>query len=169
MKPSSFSGLPNQKTVFVALFILGIVFQSCTEKPKEAEQAGTKFDLAAAKTEIEEINKTFMASFAKGDSVGVASLYSTDGKLMFPEAPSFVGRAAIQTAVSAVIKSGVTRLNFETKEVFGNEDLLAEEGEVTVYVKDAAVAVDKYIVLWKKEDGKWMMFRDMSSPNAPAK
>lgn len=110
-----------------------------------------------------------MASFAKGDSAGVAGLYATDAKLMFPQAPSFVGRAAIQTAVSGIIKSGVTKLNFETKEVFGNEDLLAEEGEVTIYVKDVVVGVDKYIVLWKKEEGKWKMFRDMSSPNAPAK
>jgi hypothetical protein len=53
--------------------------------------------------------------------------------------------------------------------VFGTEDLLAEEGEVTIYVKDKAVAEEKYIVLWKKVDGKWKLFRDIANSNSPSK
>jgi len=46
---------------------------------------------------------------------------------------------------------------------------LAEEGEVTVFVGENAVAVEKYIILWKKEDGKWKLFRDIANSNSSAK
>jgi ketosteroid isomerase-like protein len=88
---------------------------------------------------------------------------------MFAGAPAYVGRENIQRAISGIINSGVTKIDIKTKAVFGTEDLLAEEGEVTIYVKDKAVAEGKYIVLWKKVDGKWKLFRDIANSNSPAK
>ena len=161
------SRLLNQAIVLLALCSLAVGFQSCNEKPKEMEQTVSDFNLTTAKKEIEAANKNFMAFIAKGDSVGIANLYTTDAKVMFAGAPSVVGRANIQTKFSSIINSGVTRINLETKEVFGTEDLLAEEGQVTVYVGDMAVAEEKYIILWKKEDGKWKLFRDIANSNSP--
>lgn len=153
--------------VLFALFIFAFGVQSCTEKPKEKEQPDTEFNLNTAKREIQDANKNFMALIAKGDSIGIANSYTTDGKVMFAGAPAVVGKANIQSLFSRIINSGVTRINLETKEVFGTEDLLAEEGQVTVYVGDKAVAEEKYIILWKKEDGKWKLFRDIANSNSP--
>ena len=66
------------------------------------------------------------------------------------------------------MKSGITKVGLKTEAVYGNEDMVAEEGVVNLYVKDQNVAEEKYIVLWKKEDGKWKMFRDISNSNLPA-
>ena len=63
------------------------------------------------------------------------------------------------------MNSVVTSVNFETIDVFGTEDLLAEEGKIKIYIKDKVVSEEKSIVLWKKEDGKWKMFRDISNTN----
>lgn len=49
-----------------------------------------------------------------------------------------------------------------------SEDLLAEEGGVTIYVKDEVVSQEKFIVLWKKVNGQWKVFRDISNPNTMA-
>ncbi|MBK5214294.1 MAG: hypothetical protein JJE55_11615 [Flavobacteriaceae bacterium] len=84
-------------------------------------------------------------------------------------APSVIGRANIQTAMSNIVKSGITGVDLRLENVYGTEDLLAEEGELTLFVGEDAVAVEKYIVLWKKEDGRWKLFRDIFNSNLPAK
>jgi len=83
-------------------------------------------------------------------------------------APSFVGRANIQTAFSDLIKAGITAIDLRIVDVYGTEELIVEEGEVTVFADDQAVDEEKYIVLWKKEDGKWKLFRDIINSNLPA-
>ena len=159
----------NKLFAMASLIAASFIF-SCNnaEKPVTSEEiVKPAFDLSNARKEIDQANQAFADHIAKGDSVGLANLYTSDGKLMFAGGPSHVGRAAIQTAVSGLLKSGVTKVNLKTTDLFNSEDLLAEEGQVTIYVKDNPVADEKYIVLWKKEDGKWKLFRDISNSNLP--
>lgn len=161
----------------ISLFILSLlvgltILSSCnngdTSKATTAEKVSKPtFDLTVAKKEIEAANRNFMDLFAKGDSVGLANLYTTDAKFMSAGAPAFVGRANIQSAMSHLINSGITRVDLRLEEVFGTEDMIAEEGEFTLYVGNKAVAEQKYIVLWKKVDGKWKLFRDIFNSNLP--
>lgn len=160
--------LLKQVIVLFALCISAIGFQSCNEKPKEKEPSVPEFNLTTAKAEIEEANKNFMALVAAGDSIGLANAYTKDAKFMSAGAPSVVGRTDIQTAMSNIIKSGITRVDIRLENVYGTEDLIAEEGELTLFVGDDAVAEEKYIVLWKKEDGKWKLFRDIFNSNLPS-
>jgi len=146
--------------------VVSTLFFSC--KPASNEAAKPAFDLAKAKTEIEAANKQTMDAIAKGDSVGVANMYTEDAKLMFTGMPAAEGKAAIQSVFGGIINSGVTKIELNTGEVWGNEDLLAEEGGVTIYVKDQVVGQEKFIVLWKKVNGQWKVFRDISNSNAPA-
>ena len=160
----------KQNIVLPILCILVIGFQSCNEKTKDKTDtvAKSEFNLTTAKAEIEEANKKFMALVAEGDSIGLANSYTIDAKFMSAGAPSVVGRANIQTAMSNIVQSGITGVDLRLENVFGTEDLIAEEGELTLFVGDEAVAVEKYIVLWKKEDGKWKLFRDIFNSNLPA-
>jgi ketosteroid isomerase-like protein len=82
-------------------------------------------------------------------------------------APVVKGRANIQSALSGILESGVTGIKHRTEDVFGTEALLAEVGELTLFAGDEAIAEEKYIVLWKKEDGKWKLFRDIFNSNLP--
>ncbi len=107
-----------------------------------------------------------MEYVAKKDTAGIANLYTSDGKLLFAGAPPVEGKANIQSAFSHILSSGVTKVNLETIAVYGTEALVAEEGKVSIYVGDKIVAEEKCIVLWKKEDGKWKLFRDMTNSNA---
>ena len=153
-----------------SLFI-GVSIFSCnnTDTSKATtEESKSTFDLAVAKKEIEEANRNFMDLVAKGDSVGLANSYTIDAKFMNAGAPAVEGRANIQTAMSEIIKSGITKLDLRLINVFGTEDLLVEEGELTLFVKDDVVGEEKYIVLWKKEDGQWKLFRDIFNSNLPA-
>jgi ketosteroid isomerase-like protein len=127
----------------------------------------SEFNLETAKAEIEEANKNFMAFVAAGDSVGLANAYTTDAKFMSAGAPSVVGRVNIQSAMAGIVNSGITKVDLRPENVYGTEDLIAEEGELSLFVGDQEVAVEKYIVLWKKEDGKWKLFRDIFNSNLP--
>ena len=147
----------------------GLTMLSCNnaDTSKTTTENKSSFDLTVARKEIEEANRDFMDLVAKGDSVGLANAYTTDAKFMSAGAPAVVGRANIQKAMSGIVKSGTTKVDLRLKEVFGTEDLIAEEGELTLFVKNDAVAEEKYIVLWKKEDGKWKLFRDIFNSNLP--
>ena len=158
---------------FTLSLLIGLVFFcSCnnadTIKTTTEKDTEPTFDLTIAKKEIEEANRNFMDLVAKGDSIGLANSYTADAKFMSAGAPAVVGRKNIQSAMSEIVKSGITKVDLRLKEVFGTEDLIAEEGELTLFVKDKAVAEEKYIVLWKKEDGKWKLFRDIFNSNLPA-
>eukprot|EP01035_Chromulina_nebulosa_P005670 gene5670-7693_t len=128
--------MPKTTISKIAMLIAAVFIFGCNnaEKPvTKDESVKPTFDLANAKKEIEDINRTFMEFIVKGDSVGLANLYTADAKLMFAGAPADVGRANIQTAFSHVLSSGVTKADIKTIDVFGTEELLAEEGEVTIY------------------------------------
>lgn len=157
-------------SLFASCLVLGsALLSSCTApetpQPEPVEEAVPAFDLSVAKTEIEAANQLLMERLASGDSVGIANLYTAEGKVMFTGAPAVVGKANIQTLFSGIINSGVTKVDLRIVEVFGSEELLAEEGEATIFVGENAVAEEKYIVLWKKENGEWKLFRDIANSN----
>lgn len=162
---------PTTMLFISSMFISLLMFNSCNNsensKTAEVKETAPKFDLTVAKNEIEASNQNFMDMYAKNDSVGLANCYTTDGELMFAGSPAIAGRANIQSAFSGTMKSGITKADLKTKDVYGNEDMVAEEGVVQLYIKDQSVAEEKYIVLWKKEEGKWKIFRDISNSNLP--
>lgn len=134
----------------------------CKEAPKEETETMEEptFDLAMAKQEIIDANKVFMDRFNVADSVGVANLYAPDAKFMMNGAPAFVGREQIQSALSMIIKMGITRVDLTTVDVWGNEDYVTEEGQLKLYAGDQEVDQGKYVLLWKNIDGQWHLFRD---------
>ena len=154
--------------IIMLLFISSIT--SCNEKAEKTEEIIVEptFNLTIAKTEIVDANKEFMELFAAIDSVGLSNLYSQDAKFMMNGAPAISGRKNIQSTISGIMKSGVSSVNLITIAVWGTENLVTEEGELSLFVADNQVDQGKYMVLWKKEEGKWKLFRDIFNSNLPA-
>ena len=126
------------------------------------------FDLANAKKEIEAANLAIVELVAKGDSVGLASAYTPDGSLMLNNIPSIKGKDKLVNFWSGFTQSGA-KIKLTTLEVWGDENFIAEEGLLEIKTKEGAqIDKGKYIVLWKKEGGKWKLHRDMSNSDLPA-
>lgn len=142
---------------------------SCDKKVEETKEVVTEpsFNLKTVKAEIVEANKEFIKFFAAIDSVELANLYTQDAKFMMNGAPAISGKENIQSTLSAIMNSGVTSVNLTTIDVWGTENLITEEGELSLFVGDEEVDQGKYIVLWKKEEGKWKLFRDIFNSNLP--
>ena len=161
--------MKNRITTFIhpTAMILILLFCATSCNTPRIENK-TSFDLANTKKEIEEAGRNFMALVAKGDSVGLANCYTTDAKFMGSNSPAVSGRTKIQSVVASIINSGVTKFDLRLTEVWGTEELIAEEGEFTLATKEGTqLDKGKYIVLWKKEDGKWKLFRDCFNSDLP--
>jgi ketosteroid isomerase-like protein len=167
--------------LFEALGIVNCTFKKQTKMKKllffamiasslYACQSETKpaFDLAKAKTEIEAANDAIGEIMAKGDSVAMAAAYSTDGSVMLDNMPSVKGKDQLATVWGGYFRAGLSKIDLTTLEVWGDENYITEEGVFEIKTKDD-VQIDKgkYIVLWKKEDGKWKLHRDLSNSDLP--
>ncbi|MDX1542951.1 MAG: DUF4440 domain-containing protein [Christiangramia sp.] len=153
--------------------VINFSLSSCNdraEKNKEDEkmEASTPkdtFDLKTAKKEIIDANTEYSRLYAAKDSVGLAKLYTEDAKFMMNGSPAIKGRKNIQSTMAGIMNSGIARVDLRTIDVWGSEGLVTEEGEVSLYKDGVEVDRGKYLVLWKKEDGKWHLFRDIFNSN----
>lgn len=162
--------ITNQVLPVVVLFLF---FTSCgnkTEKATSSANVSTEkaFDLATARKQIDEGNQALADLLRKGDSTGFANMYCTDGKVMGPEEPAVVGRDAIKSAIGGMYRSGFTGLSLKPVDIWGSEALIGEEGTHVFSLNDGKeIDHGKYIVLWKMEDGKWKLFRDIWNTDIP--
>ena len=136
---------------------------------KSATETKPAFDLENAKKEIIAANKELTDALSKADSVAVASAYSADGALMSYNAPIVKGKENLIKSWGAFIKAtGGATVELNTVEVWGDENYLTEEGTFVIKSKEGTqMDIGKYLVLWKKEDGKWKLHRDISNSDLP--
>lgn len=148
--------------LFFNIIVL-LAIAGCSSPQKE-----NKLNLNDARKEIDKANLEFVSLFNSGDSVGLANMFTVDGKSMEPNEPAFIGRSQIQTHYSIVMKAGANKLGLQTTGLWGDENILAEEGEFTFMDKDDKLLdKGKYIVLWKVEEDKWKLFRDCYNSDLP--
>jgi ketosteroid isomerase-like protein len=149
-----------QKLLFPAM-IASCLF-SCKPETKST------FDLTSAKKEIETANREIMETFSKADSVGMANACSKDGYLMPNNMPSVKGKENITSVWGSDMKAGMSSGTLTTLEVWGDENYITEEGLYEMKSKEGAqLGKGKYIVLWKKEEGKWKRHRDIWNSDLP--
>lgn len=158
-----------KKYLFIlALIVSVLLINSCSKSGNSGSTNDKPFDIGETRKEIDEANRQFINLFNSSDSVGLANMFTIDGKSMEPNEPSFNGRSQIQTHYSVVMKSGANKLGLLTTGLWGNENMLAEEGEYTFMSNDdKQLDRGKYIVLWKKENGEWKLFRDCYNSDLP--
>ena len=123
----------------------------------------------SARDAIEAANKTFIAAAAKGDTAAMAAIYTEDAAAYPANAEIVSGRPSIQGFWKTVIDSGITDVALNTTEVESSGDLAYESGTYTMKMKDGAVADrGKYVVVWKRVKGQWLIHRDIWTTNLPA-
>ena len=124
----------------------------------------------SARAAVEAGNKQFSASLSKQDAAGVAALYTADAEAFPPNAGVVRGRAEIQKMWQSVMDSGIATATLTTAHVESSGDLAYETGAYEMKTKDGKVADrGKYVVVWKRAGGKWMLHRDIWNTNQPAR
>lgn len=152
------------------LFASLLFFSACdsSKQPPAGSAQAAPYDLVQAGREINEANEQFITLFNNGDSTGLADMFTTDGKSLEPNVPAYTGKEAIRHHYALTMNNGANKLSLTTTGLWGDEKLLAEEGKFAIKNKKGVMMDEgKYIVLWKKTDGQWKLFRDIFNSDWP--
>jgi uncharacterized protein (TIGR02246 family) len=122
-----------------------------------------------SRKEIDLANLRLSAAVRNGDAAAAAALYTEDGKLLPTHADFVTGHGAIQGFFQAVIDGGLKGLNISTLELDIQEDTAHEMGTYEM-IAEGGVVIDngKFIVIWNRVDGNWLLHRDMINTSLPA-
>ena len=119
-------------------------------------------------SQIEEANRQFYKSAAKGDSRAMAALYSAQGQVMAAGSDPLVGPEAIEKFWRGALQSGIAGVKLTTVDIFGSGAQVSEVGRYELLDKTGKMLDrGKYIVIWQHEHGHWKLLRDMFSTNVP--
>ncbi|MBD2757282.1 YybH family protein [Spirosoma validum] len=153
--------------------ILLLLFVSTLSHKVAAQSSTTKtaFDSTKVINEIDAQSGLFSNAFAKSDSVKAASIYTRDAKIFNHAIPTTTGRSGVQSLYGELIRAGITKFDYTTIGVWGNDNnLVVEEGTLSFAFSDGRVASKgRYLLVWKWEEGKLKIFRDSFSSDGKPK
>ena len=148
------------------IFTVGCNTAPEKEKEVEVRQEApvAKTDMAAVKTQIQELENTWAEVDNARDAEKISNFYAEDAVVMSADKPMIKGREAIKKDMEASMaarEKGATA-KYEVLDVYGDENVVTEIGKSTRM--DAAgkvISTGKYIAIWEKRDGKYVCVREM--------
>jgi ketosteroid isomerase-like protein len=166
----------NQNLIFIKktllfqciLAVLFLLTVSCKKEVSMSPDVISDFDLTETKATIIAASEKFVIYINKGDTISLANCYTTDAKMMIPNEKSIIGKPAIQTVFSKLIKSGLPTFTMKPVGIWGNQDIMTAEEEWSFSDKEGKILDSgKSIEIYKMEDGKWRLFRDCYNSDFP--
>ena len=119
--------------------------------------------------QIEKLVQAWQDAYNAGDAAAVTALYTTDAKLLVPGAEPGTGPKAIQELIAADIALG-GKLTLTLIDVVGFGDYALETGKWVATSPDGKhLDHGPYLVLYRKADGGWKMYRDIWNSSMPSK
>jgi ketosteroid isomerase-like protein len=113
--------------------------------------------------EIAALQQRFLQLFARNDVAGLAACYTEDAHMLVANMDVISGRAAIASVFKFTAVKGHT-LEFQTHELDVQGSTAVEVGRYTRRREDGSTFDrGKYIVIWKRVAGTWLIHRDMFS------
>ena len=117
----------------------------------------------------QDVADAWVERFAAHDAAGLAALYTEDAQLLPPEMEIVTGRAAIQEFVAKNNPPDGPAFEFATIETHVFGEYAHRQGSYRVKGPDGAtLRSGKFIELWKKVDGHWLIHRDIWNSDTPA-
>lgn len=117
----------------------------------------------------QEVADTWVERYTANDAAGIAALYTEDAQLLPPDQEIIDGRAAIQEFFARTNPPGSAAIEIATVETLVLGEHAHRQGSFRFKGPGGGLAAaGKFLELWKKVDGKWLIHREMWSANAPA-
>ena len=132
--------------LWISTYLLLAMVPAMVGAQEEGELAGT--------------SEAWIAAFNAGDAAAIAAMMTEDGELLPPNADPIVGREAIEAYWSAVIASGLQG-SLEPVESHTDGDLGYKQGTFELTMDGEVADHGKWIEVWKKVDGEWLLHRDI--------
>ncbi len=112
---------------------------------------------------IREGSQKWAKAWNKADAKALAALYAEDAVVMAPGSEPAEGRSAIEEHYKAGLEASKGSENIiKTLEVMDAGDWAVELGSFVANASDGThLDHGRYVAVWKKVGGKWMLYRDM--------
>lgn len=154
-----------------------------TEEDKvviKGEGVGNQFDTSAARAamgnvnldavrqEIASSNQMWGQALVSGDSASLVGLYHTEARIYPPNMTMMGSRNDIGRMATSMKGTGLQSATLNTTDVISGGDLVIETG--TYEMRNASQVMDrgKYMVVWKQDNGRWRIYRDIWNSDMPA-
>ena len=96
------------------------------------------------------------------DPAFFAEKYCKDAIVSPPEHPQVMGLDSIRSYFYVGGDNSEITLDISTTAIYGNADVVVEEGKYDFPDgKGGSIDKGKFIALWKQEDSKWKMYREI--------
>lgn len=130
-------------------------FGACRQAEPQSE-----FSIDKAKGEIAQRLRDYESALAAGDVKALGAMYTNDAEVVH-QGPNTTGRAQIEKVFEAMVADSATQSGFATTGLWGDEHLLVEQGTgFFAKANGSDKSTGEYLLVWKKEDGTWKIFRD---------
>ena len=142
---------------------------SAAMTPPPAAAASTP---AADKEAVGAVNAAWFKAYNAHDVDAISALYADDAVLSAPGAPSARGAAAIKEAfrkdIAAATKAGIANNAGTSADVGVSGDLAWEWNTFSATDKSGKVVErGKYVTLFERRNGKWVIIRDIWNSDGP--
>ena len=126
----------------------------------DTKSGSEKIDLQKIRPIIETLDKQFSKDFYNGDSVALASYYSSDAKFGLLKGKEIL--SAWGRMIRNSVKDNTRNLLFTTTAFTGDSVYMVDLG---IYEerddKNNLKNKGNYLVVWKQENGQWKIYRDI--------
>jgi ketosteroid isomerase-like protein len=148
---------------------LALLFVACGDSKKSTEAETSSFSIDSVRTQVNASNAAYGTYFATGDSASFIACYTSDACINPPGNPKICGSNGIGGFFNEGVKMGIKNIVLTTDELMGGKDGVIETGRYDLQ-GDGGASWDKgkFIVIWKEENGKWKMYRDIWNSDAPS-
>ena len=159
----------KKSILFFLTSMLAIFFVACnntvTTDNKTAATDSTGNDNESVKAYIKKEASNFGEEVKRGDSTAMAAHYASDAIVMPPNSEPVKGKDIVNLWGGA-LRMGVKDLKLDIKDISGGGDLYAETGNYEMFgAENKSLDKGKYVVVWKKDNGNWKMYRDIWNSN----
>jgi uncharacterized protein (TIGR02246 family) len=154
---------------FVSVAAL-VVLAACSSSPS----ISSAYSPGDAENAIRRANADFAAAARSGNAATlVDNYYAPDAEVMAPNLPAFRGRDAIRAFWTAFLATGSVDVALTSTNVTQpSSDVAIETGRYDLSLRPASgqamKEAGKYMVLWKKSNGRWWAAEDIFNSDMPA-
>jgi len=145
------------------------VFAACSSSPR----ISSDYSPGDAENAIRRANADFAAAARSGNAPSlVDNFYAPDAEIMAPNMLAFRGREAIRAFWTAFLANGSVDLALTSTNVTQpSSDVAIETGRYDLSIRpargQAIKDAGKYMVLWKKSNGRWWAAEDIFNSDMP--
>jgi uncharacterized protein (TIGR02246 family) len=116
--------------------------------------------------EIAANNRAFERAVETGDIDAIAALLAPDVMALPPDGPIVSGKESVKELwASAIREHGMTSCRISSDKLDFAGDMASEVGHATMTLAPpggkAETAKIKFVVVWKRSDGNWLLHRDI--------